>query len=291
MSRAFEGRADLDAMKLVLCQGRLASPRSGYWHPGELDWWFGYIGDFASTTRVWVDEPGLAGWVVADPKNRAADMAVRPDLRGGEAEAELLRGAEDLLGPGRVSVFAWANDPLRADLLTGAGYGHEEPQFETLVCSLTDPVDVPELPPGFRILPVLTDDWVAERAECHHRAFDPSKMTAERYGAFRSVSGYDPELDVAIVSDDDRIVAYTMAWADTASSTAQLEPVGTRPHFWRQGLGRVANREALRRLQERGVRLTAVNTYAGHAGNIKFYESCGFDRVTTIDRWSKVTTG
>jgi GNAT superfamily N-acetyltransferase len=291
ISRAFEGPADLAAMKLVLCEGRLVSPRSGYWHPGELDWWFGYIGGFASTTRVWVAEPGLAGWVVADPRNRVADMAVRPDLRGGDAEAELLAGAEELLGAGKVAVFAWANDPARADLLARAGYTHEEPQFQTFLCTLAAPVEVPELPAGFRILPALTDDWVAERAECHHRAFDPSRMTAERYGKFRAASGYDPELDVAVVSDDGRVVAYTMAWADTASSTAQFEPVGTRPHFWRRGLGRVANREALRRLQERGVRLTTVNTYAGHAGNIAFYESCGFERVTTIDRWSKVTTG
>ena len=144
---------------------------------------------------------------------------------------------------------------------------------------------MPELPDGFRLLDEITDEWVAERAECHRRAFDPSLMTPERYHAFREAPDYDPRLDVAVASDDGRIVAYAMAWVDEPSRSGQLEPVGTRPHFWRRGLGRVANLEALRRMQERGVEIAGVNTWAGHASNIPFYESCGFERTTTIDRF------
>jgi GNAT superfamily N-acetyltransferase len=78
-----------------------------------------------------------------------------------------------------------------------------------------------------------------------------------------------------------------MAWVDEPSRSGQLEPVGTRPHFWRRGLGRVANVEALRRMRERGVEVAGVNTWAGHASNIPFYESCGFERTTTIDRFTR----
>ena len=116
-------------------------------------------------------------------------------------------------------------------------------------------------------------------------------MTPETYAAFRTACGYDPELDVSVASDDGRIVAYAMAWADAESGTGQLEPVGTRPRFWRRGLGRVANCEAIRRMRERNLKTAAVCTYAGHAPNIAFYESCGFERITTIDRWTRIVPG
>jgi ribosomal protein S18 acetylase RimI-like enzyme len=94
-------------------------------------------------------------------------------------------------------------------------------------------------------------------------------------------------LDVAIASDDGRIVAYAMAWVDEGSRSGQLEPVGTRPHFWRRGLGHVANREALRRMRQRGAEIAGVNKWANNAANIAFYESCGFERTTMIDRFTK----
>jgi len=78
-----------------------------------------------------------------------------------------------------------------------------------------------------------------------------------------------------------------MAWVDEESRSGQLEPVGTRPHFWRRGLGRIANLEALRRMRERGVEVAGVNTWASSASNIAFYESSGFQPTTTLDRFVK----
>jgi predicted N-acetyltransferase YhbS len=287
-ARPFAGPDDLKAICELVAAGRASSPSSGYWHPGEVEWVYCYGSDRRSGTTVWTDESGVAGWLFIAEDDRSADGAIRPDLRGGPAEEALARHVEAVLGPGPVTTNTWADDEARVKLLSRRGYEPAGPAYQTFVVDLDEDVEVPSPPDGFRLLDVLTDEWVAERAECHHRAFDPSRMTTEAYEAFRTCApGYDRELDVAVVTDDGRVVAYAMAWADAVSGTGQLEPVGTRPHFWRRGLGQVAVREAMRRLRARGMTLGCVNTWAGHAGNTAFYESCGFRRATTIDRWTR----
>ena len=284
----YQGLADLEVIGALARQGRRSSPLSAYWHPGEISWQYCHGRNFGPDTTIWTDDDGPAGWVLVDEPTRSADAMVRSDLRGGDDEAALIAFIEERLGgPGPVTVHTWADDEGRIPLLRARGYESAGPAFQTFACRLARPIVVPEPPGGFRLLEALTDEWVAERAECHRRAFDRSAMTPETYAAFREAPGYDPELDVAVVADDGRVVSYAMAWADEATGTGQLEPVGTRPHSWRQGLGRVANREALRRLQARGLEVASVNTWAHHEGNIAFYRSCGFELGTTIDRWTR----
>ena len=281
------GLDDLEVVEELMRRGRLVSPLSGYWHPGEIAWLYSYGPERRAASTVWADEEGPAAWLFVDEASRTADSAVRPDLRGGPAEELVVARVEEQLGPGPISVHTWADDGTRREALRRLGYRLDRPIYQTFAIPSATPIDPPVVPDGFRLLDALTDEWVAERAECHHRAFDPSRMTPERYVAFRQAPGYDPALDVAVVSEDDRVVAYAMAWADPVSRTGQLEPVGTRPHFWRRGLGQVACREASRRLRRRGMGLVGVNTWAGHEGNIAFYRACGFEPVTTIDRWTR----
>jgi ribosomal protein S18 acetylase RimI-like enzyme len=291
-ARPFEGRDDLAAMKSIASAARAASPLAGHWHPGELDWWFFYGPEKRPSTTLWFDGDEPVGWVVVNEQSRVADSAVRPELVGGAAEEAITRHVEQRLGPGGITLFASssADDEARRQLLAARGYERNGSllQVFAISCDGSDGGDVdarPSLPDAFRLLDVMTDKWVAERAECHRRAFDPSLMTPERYTDFRRAPGYDATLDVAVVTGDGRVAAFAMAWADRVSRTGQLEPVGTRPHFWRRGLGRVACGEAVRRLAQRGMELVAVNADAANAGSVAFYTSCGFRPVSTIDRW------
>jgi GNAT superfamily N-acetyltransferase len=278
---------DLEAIRELARRGRVSSPLSAYWHPGEISWEYCHGRDFGPDTTVWTDDDGPAAWAMVDDETRSADAMLRPDLRGGGHEAAVIAFVEERFGPGPITVHTWSDDVGRVALLRDRGYEFCARGFQTFACPLADPVAVPELPEGFHLLDSLTREWVAERAECHRRAFDRSSMTPEIYAAFRQAPGYDPELDVAVVADDGRVVSYAMAWADAETGTGQLEPVGTRPHSWRQGLGRVATCEALRRLRDRHMVVASVNTWAHHEGNLAFYEGCGFVRGPTIDSWTR----
>jgi ribosomal protein S18 acetylase RimI-like enzyme len=290
--RPYSGPEDLATMTAVVRSVIAGSPELAEVHPGDLAWWFGYHphSDALGADCLLAEDGGaVGGWTVIDQRERIIDMAVLPAWRNGPLEAELLEAAAaalvSRLGPGPVGVQVRSDDAARHELLSGLGFAFVAPRLQMFRCPLTEEVRVPPAPDGLRILDAVDDEWVAARAECHFRAFDPSAMTAEAYVRFRDVAGYDPGLDVAIASEDGRVVAFCMVWVDEATQTSLFEPVGTRPAFWRQGLGRLANLEGLRRAQQRGVRVAWVNTGATSAGNVAFYESCGFRREATVDTW------
>ena len=168
-SHTYRGPADLVAIKDVLRAGRIEAPTAGHWHPGEIDWWFFYGPERLPHTTIWTDVDGPAGWVLVDGESRSADTGIRPDLRGGPAEAEMVADVERQLGEGPVTLFASGLDEPRRTLLTSLGYRLGDPAFQVFAQALTDPIEVPALPDGFRLLDEITDEWVAERAECHHR--------------------------------------------------------------------------------------------------------------------------
>ena len=123
-ARPFGGPEDLEAMKAVVRLARVDAPLAGYWHPGEIDWWFSYGPDHRPFTTLWFDGDGPAGWVVLDEPARVADSAVRPDLRGGPVEEAVIAHAEQRLGTGAVTHFAAAaaEDGPRRALLAAHGY-------------------------------------------------------------------------------------------------------------------------------------------------------------------------
>jgi hypothetical protein len=104
-----------------------------------------------------------------------------------------------VLRAGRIAAPTAGLDEAQRTLLISLVYRLGDPGFQVFAQPLAGPVDVPELPDGFRLLDEVTDEWVAER----------------------------------------------------------------------------------------GVEVAGVHTWAGHASSIPFYESCGFERTTTIDRFTR----
>ena len=58
--------------------------------------------------------------------------------------------------------------------------------------------------------------------------------------------------------------------------TGEFEPVGTRPAFRRQGLGKAVIAEGLRRLKARGATDAIVYTPHSNGSAVALYESAGF---------------
>ncbi len=138
-------------MKAVVRLARADAPLAGYWHPGEIDWWFSYGPDHRPFTTLWFDGDGPAGWVVINEPARAADSAVRTDLRGGPVEEAVIAQAEQRLGPGAVTHFAAAaaEDGPRRALLAAHGYERTTAFLQVFAISSDSAApDVPALPPA-----------------------------------------------------------------------------------------------------------------------------------------------
>jgi ribosomal protein S18 acetylase RimI-like enzyme len=105
--------------------------------------------------------------------------------------------------------------------------------------------------------------------------------------SFRDVQGAWPDradLDCVVEAPDGRLVAYCLAWLDSANAVGELEPVRTHPDFRRLGLASVVCRFALRRLREEGA--TRAVVYAdvdpANPGPKALYESIGFVETSRL---------
>ena len=150
---------------------------------------------------IWEDRSGVAAWVLTGPRHRAFDAQVRPDLRGGEFEREVLEHAEERLvelmrthgiDGDRIRTEAFRCDRARYDLLVDLGWTPEgEPPYVVNRARIAD-LPEPDLPPGYEIRPVTGVEEAAALASLHLAAFPGAKWTPELYWWRRRPTGRSP---------------------------------------------------------------------------------------------------
>ncbi len=294
--RAYINENDLEAMRDLLRQGRLASNGSYYVHPGDLSWWLFYPQldyDFWGSIYLW-DDPGQPGqllaWALLSPVGSTFDVVVKPELRGSPLAWEMFAWAmkqvkanAKRVGREHIGVF-WIDerDELLRSWLVTKGFALASRDVH-LTCDLAMPRLEASLPDGYEVRSSRGLDEVRQRAKAQYGAFSGS-VDFERYVArferFMASPVYDPDLDVVAASLDGQIGAFCIAWPDPLTGVGLFEPVGTHPDFQRKGLGKAVMLAALERLQRVGMRQAIVTTGEDNLPAIKLYESVGF-RLTT----------
>jgi ribosomal protein S18 acetylase RimI-like enzyme len=171
-------------------------------------------------------------------------------------------------------LYASEGDAVRVGLLERAGYARHDLYHYGLFRSLEGGMEEPSLPEGFCVRGLSGDHEAAARAAAHTAVFDP--VTADTYLGVMRLPEYRPELDVVAVAPDGSLAAFCLCWLDLAIRMGQFEPVGTRPEFRQQGLGRAVCLEGLRRLAQQGARTAYVFCDARNDGALRLYERCGF---------------
>lgn len=295
----YRGEQDLPALQDLLRAGQRANPRLTYVHPGDIEWWFYYNPVFVTPedgVHLWHTDAGeMAAWTLHDVKDRTFDLFVHPNSRTEtvfdfllawlNTEFQTHPSDEDTI----TCEMCFRADEMFAAALNRAGYT-ASPFLALFEQTLHTP-PVPVLPHGFRFLEAVEERHIDSRAWAHNNAFSregrPSRMTPEYYRQFITAPGYDPTLDIAVVNEQDDIVAFAMAWADPVTQRGEFEPVGTRKDYQRRGLGRAALLEGLRRLYSRGITIASVATWIEDADNMAFYPSAGFEIVGSSDHYKK----
>jgi GNAT superfamily N-acetyltransferase len=269
-------------------------------HPGDIDWWVvslhGRVPGMPGRVRLWFDGPGegarlLAyGWfgppsdldfvVAADGSADVGRLLADIVAWGDERRATL---AEGTIGPLRV----WASDAdaVATDALAGLGFEREDrPGFVHFTGDLAsaDGWPAPSLPRGLTIRAFAWDADLPSRVDCGHAAFPGSTQTIERYRTVRDTWLYRPDLDTVIATEDGRVVAFTLAWFDPATSSVELEPVGVHPEWHRHGLGGAICRAALRAARDLGARRTMIAADRSNPAAMGLYASLGLTITATI---------
>lgn len=155
------------------------------------------------------------------------------------------------------------------------GFARNDFEMFILTCDLSKTKPPPALANAV-IRPVAGEGDFAERVSIHREVWEPSKVTLEGYRLTRAAPGYDPELDIAVVTDAGEFAAYCIMWPDALNKIAEFEPVGARKAHRGKGFGKALLLDGFARLREKGMTTALVYCYAH---NLPFYKSAGFNVV------------
>lgn len=299
-SRAWSSRADLVLVQ-ALARARLEVDWPAlHIHPGDLDWWvvgaFGTAQPLEERVRLWFDADaasengpgalrafawfGHAGQIdfqLASDEPAEVDALVR----------EIVAWAERL-GP----IKAWASlaEPAAASLAALGLARTPDAAFVYLTgdLSIADRWEPPALSRGLSFQ-TMTEDLVESRVICSRAAFN-SSMTPERYRKTFEANLYRRELDLMLVSEEGRVVAFALGWLDPASGVVELEPVGVHPDFHRKGLGREICRATLRRARELGATRAVIGAEMDNPASVGLYQSLGLTISIEIVAFAREVT-
>jgi ribosomal protein S18 acetylase RimI-like enzyme len=297
--RCYESAADVALLQGFNAAAIAATGGCGYLHPGDIphrlfngNKYF----DPAEVMAVWEDGSGVAAWVLVGPRHRSYDAQVRPDLRGGSFEREVLEYADARtvelmrlhgIESGHMLGDAFRCDGVRIELLAELGWVPDgEPPYvinRARIAGLAEPV----IPGGYSIRPVAGVEEAAAVAELHAAAFPGARWTSELYRRVMESPGYDPGRELVAETSDGVLAAFAVTWYDHLNRTGLMEAVGTHPDHQRRGVGRAVVTFAAHHMAAAGMEFAIVASFASNAASGALYRSAGFEPWHVLDGYEK----
>jgi ribosomal protein S18 acetylase RimI-like enzyme len=218
------------------------------------------------------------------PHHRAAEP-----LMLAYAEEHLCKTAEE---PGAKSLMqaSLESNASRNQLLREHGFVRSNDFLASHVIDLAEAPPLPHLPPGFTLRNMdgqVTDAELEARVNVHRAAFEPSKLTMQKYQRARNSLTYRPDLDIVAVAENGDFAAYCIVWFEPQNRTGLFEPVGCHPLYQRRGLGRAVLYEGTRRLRELGATRAHVNSWLDDSPGALLYRAAGFRLIDRFYEWHK----
>lgn len=296
--RPYQGAADVDLLQAFTSAARAETGGCGYLHPGDIPHHLfsgSKLYDKSKVMTIWEDGGGIAGWVLVSPSHKGFDAQIRPDLRGGDFERELLLYAEEQtwammrhygVEGEQITADAFRCDRWRAEILTELGWepGGDPPWVLNRASLATIPA--PQLPDGFHARSVRGVAEAAAVAAVHVGSFG-SKWTPEMYRQLMESPGYAAEREYVVVAPDGEFAAFTVTWHDPVNRVGLFEPVGTHRDYWRRGLGRALLYYAMGRMKQAGMESAEVVNSGTNEASAGLYRACGFRPFFLIDDFVK----
>ena len=296
--RKYSGEADLKLLQEFNAQAISITDHCGYLHPGDIPHHI-YNGNKyyepAELMTIWEDEHGVAAWLLVNVRFKGFDAQVRPDLRGGDLEREVLEMAyertAELINKFEIEcdhiyadAFRW--DTARIQVLEELGW---EPDGELpYVLNRTElsPIAVPDLPDGFTFRSAIGSEDAAALAEVHNAAFSPN-WTPELYRYVMESPGYEPVRELVIQAPDGTFVAFSIIWFDHFNRIGLFEPVGTHKDHRRRGFGRIIMMYGLQKMAAAGMEYATVAHFGDNEAARRLYQACGFEPWHLLDSYTK----
>jgi len=296
--RTYTGAADVKRLQDFNARAIAGTEHCGYLHPGDIPHHL-FNGnkefDPVSTMTIWEDDQGLAAWVLVGPRHKSFDAQVRPDLRGGDFEREVLEYAGErtveLIPQHNITgdcihADAFRGDKARVQLLAALGWERDNKLPYILNRAGIQSISAPALPHGFSLQSASGIEDAAALAEVHNASFG-SKWTPELYQKVMQSPGYESERELVIRAPDGTFVAFSLIWYDHLNRTGLFEPVGTHKDFRRRGFGRAIILYGMQQMAAAGMEFATVAHFGGNEAARRLYQSCGFKPWYEADAYIK----
>ncbi len=285
--RTYTGEADLSLLQAFNAAAIAVTNHCGYLHPGDIPHHI-YNGnkyyDPAEIMTIWEDDQGVAAWLLVGPRHKSYDAQVRPDLRGGDFEREVLEYADDRtvelmrqhdIAGDCIYAVAFRGDAARSELLAALGWEADGEFPYVLNHTVINSIAVPALPEGFSFQSAKGVEDAAALAEVHNAAFRAG-WTPKLYRQVMEAPGYAPERELVIQAPDGTFVAFTVTWHDHLNRTGLFEPVGTHKDYQRRGFGRAILLYGMQQMAAAGMELATVAHSSNNEAAQSLYQACGF---------------
>jgi ribosomal protein S18 acetylase RimI-like enzyme len=232
--------------------------------------------DWQQDVQLWESDGNLIGAVFFESPSDAALIGdpAHPALIGSLLDwAEAHYRAQGSDQP--LMIESMESNVVRCDLLKSCGYTMYPEYFIHRHKPLDfDVVELVNLPPGFSIKPLETDEDRRLYPVAVQSVFNRS-ATVEQNEFLKQAPSYTPELHLAVWSDHNEIATFCTVWIDPVNHYAEFEPVGTVPRFQKRGLGSALLAYAHNRLREMGCPLATVQSWSTSEGANKLYQAAG----------------
>ena len=287
-TRKYLGEADLVLLQNFNAAAIAVTNHCGYLHPGDIPHHI-YNGnkyyDPVELITIWEDDQGIAAWMLVQPRYKSFDAQVRPDLRGGDLEREVLQDAEALLltlmrkydvTSEQIYADTFRGDTARNRLLSELGWLPNDELPYVLNRTKLQPAALPILPDGFLYRTAKSFEDAAALAAVHNAAFNPTNWTPELYRKVMGSPGYEPERELVIQSPDGTFVAFCIIWLDSINHIGSFEPVGTHRDYQRRGFGRAVMLYGMQKMMAAGMVHATVAHFGDNEAAKGLYQSLGF---------------
>ena len=296
--RTYTGKADLKLLQDFNAAAIAVTDHCGYLHPGDIPHHL-FNGnrkyDPAEITTIWEDAQGVAAWLLVGPGHKSYDAQVRPDLRGGDLEREVLEYAADRtvelmrrydIASDCIYGDAFRDDTPRVEIMYALGWESDGELPYVLNRTEIKTVAVPPLPAGFSFRAADSVDAAPALAAVHNASFGVG-WTPAVYRQVMQSPGYDPQRELVIQAPDGTFVAFTIIWFDHLNHIGLFEPVGTHRDYQRRGFGRAIMQYGMQQMAAVGMKIATVANFGNNEAARGLYQACGFKPWYLQDGYKK----
>jgi mycothiol synthase len=245
---------------------------------------------------LWEDtDKGIVGWAMVYPAWSSYEAQFHPDYRQHKLTVDVLDWAEQeatnwirKLKPDNqaIQLDIFDGDTALTPLLEQRGYVRGEQWKAISVRSLDEPIPAPQLPDGFSIRSVQSEQELDKLVAHINDSFGWS-WTVEAYQQVVRSPSYQLENEMVVVAPDGRFAASCILLLDIHNRMGMFENVGTGSNFRRLGLAKALLYAGMHRMKTQGFTIAMVPHIIEPGAAPALYASVGFQPTYKIYHYTR----